>query len=107
MSLASVSSLWQTSLERLASRLSWPYWALETVLVLVVIMAIVSGLEFLLTKSVSDTDNKSQAGVKPVPKGFRWFQFQYLSVYLTIMLADWLQGTNMYTLYSVSLTFIH
>ncbi|KAJ1419018.1 hypothetical protein B484DRAFT_333619 [Ochromonadaceae sp. CCMP2298] len=31
---------------------------------------------------------------------FRMFQAQYLSVYLTIMLADWLQGTNMYTLYS-------
>jgi hypothetical protein len=25
-----------------------------------------------------------------------------LVVYLVIMLADWLQGTNMYTLYSVS-----
>jgi MFS family permease len=31
---------------------------------------------------------------------FRLFQTQYLTVYLTIMLADWLQGTNMYTLYS-------
>ena len=31
---------------------------------------------------------------------FRFFQAQYLTVYLTIMLADWLQGTNMYTLYS-------
>ncbi|CAD7933645.1 unnamed protein product [Amoebophrya sp. A120] len=30
---------------------------------------------------------------------FRTFQLKYLSVYLTIMLADWLQGTNMYTLY--------
>lgn len=27
------------------------------------------------------------------------FQWSYLSVYLTVMLADWLQGTNMYTLY--------
>ena len=30
---------------------------------------------------------------------FRRFQVQYLAVYLTVMLADWLQGTNMYTLY--------
>lgn len=30
---------------------------------------------------------------------FFWFQFQYLSVYFIVMLADWLQGTNMYTLY--------
>eukprot|EP00667_Euglena_gracilis_P010916 EG_transcript_11126 len=30
---------------------------------------------------------------------FRRFQWQYLAVYLTVMFADWLQGTNMYTLY--------
>jgi MFS transporter, MFS domain-containing protein family, molybdate-anion transporter len=31
---------------------------------------------------------------------FRLFQIQYLSVYFIVMLADWLQGTNMYTLYA-------
>ena len=31
---------------------------------------------------------------------FKAFQREYLVVYLVIMLADWLQGTNMYTLYS-------
>lgn len=41
---------------------------------------------------------------KAVPSGeklgaFRKFQRQYLVVYIIIMLADWLQGTNMYTLY--------
>jgi hypothetical protein len=35
-------------------------------------------------------------------KAFRLFQVQYLTVYLIIMCADWLQGTNMYTLYAVS-----
>jgi len=30
---------------------------------------------------------------------FRAFQRQYLVVYVIIMTADWLQGTNMYTLY--------
>lgn len=30
---------------------------------------------------------------------FLRFQYKYLVVYLTVMLADWLQGTNMYTLY--------
>merc|ERR1711871_1491972 len=30
---------------------------------------------------------------------FRQFQFRYLLVYYIIMMADWLQGTNMYTLY--------
>jgi len=31
---------------------------------------------------------------------FKWFQAQYLAAYLLIMLADWLQGTHMYTLYT-------
>ena len=33
-------------------------------------------------------------------KEFRRFQISYLTVFLITMLADWLQGTNMYTLYS-------
>merc|ERR1719356_1879643 len=33
-------------------------------------------------------------------KGFRSFQREYLTVYTIIMMADWFQGTNMYTLYS-------
>ena len=33
------------------------------------------------------------------PADFRAFQRNYLFVYLIIMLADWLQGTNMFTLY--------
>ena len=33
-------------------------------------------------------------------RSFRRFQVSYLLVYLITMLADWLQGTNMYTLYS-------
>jgi hypothetical protein len=32
---------------------------------------------------------------------FRRFQAHYLTAFLVVMLADWLQGTNMYTLYSV------
>lgn len=31
----------------------------------------------------------------------RVLQWQYLTVYFIVMLADWLQGTNMYTLYAV------
>ena len=40
--------------------------------------------------------SKTNAGVW----AFRMFQTKYLAVYLITMLADWLQGTNMYTLYS-------
>ena len=33
--------------------------------------------------------------------GFKQFQREYLWVYYLVMFADWLQGTNMYTLYQV------
>jgi hypothetical protein len=45
-------------------------------------------------KSMSKEDKIAQKD------SFRRFQFSYLTVYLITMLADWLQGTNMYTLYS-------
>ena len=32
-------------------------------------------------------------------KQFKRFRAQYLTVYLIVMLADWMQGTHMYTLY--------
>jgi MFS family permease len=34
------------------------------------------------------------------PAAFKAFQRQWLAVYLVTMLADWLQGTHMYTLYT-------
>lgn len=53
--------------------------------------------QFVSDTSSSTTEKGNR--IKPSTE-FRWFQLQYLSVYLTLMLADWLQGTNMYTLYS-------
>lgn len=37
---------------------------------------------------------------------FRRFQAHYLAAFLVVMLADWLQGTNMYTLYSVRYLYV-
>ena len=34
------------------------------------------------------------------PPGFVEFQRKYLAVFLVVMLADWMQGTNMWTLYA-------
>ena len=85
-------------LNELAKYLSWPIWALETIIVLLAIIVVVSLAQnlFFYEKTTSKGDK-----VK-IPKGFRLFQLSYLSPFLVIMLADWLQGTNMYTLYSVS-----
>lgn len=54
-------------------------------------------------KGPGDTDGQSSVQIS---REFRLFQVQYLTVYLIIMCADWLQGTNMYTLYAVSIVLI-
>ena len=63
-------------------------------------MAVVLLLQ-LAASGVYASGGGSQSSSSPKASAeFRWFQAQYLCVYLTVMLADWLQGTNMYTLYS-------
>jgi len=89
---------------QLSELLGWPSWALVTIQVLVVCVIAASLLETLLMRRASNhTSASTQATVATTE--FRIFQLQYLGVYLTIMLADWLQGTNMYTLYSVRCCF--
>ena len=86
-----------TTLNEIATHLKWPLWALETIAVLSIIIIVISGLQtFISIEKVIVT------GKSDVPKGFRTFQCQYFVVYFLIMLADWLQGTNMWTLYNVS-----
>ena len=52
------------------------------------------------SQGTTAANGKRQSGVQPTTAEFRRFQRSYLSVYVVIMLADWLQGTHMYTLYS-------
>eukprot|EP01036_Dinobryon_divergens_P040509 gene40509-53570_t len=77
----------------LSNKFGWPVWALRTI-------EVQTGLLILMTilQQFVGSGDESKVNSKPTTK-FRWFQLQYLSVYLIIMLADWLQGTNMYTLY--------
>ncbi|RYH13229.1 hypothetical protein EON65_36180 [archaeon] len=91
------------------TRLGWPSWTLRLIAGLSVLVTITGLLEQILESRKLNKDSKSSKtkSGKHVHgsqrnKGFRWLQFHYLSVYLITMLADWLQGTNMYTLYSVS-----
>ena len=46
-----------------------------------------------------DRDNYVKTHHREVHDKFNSFRRQYLAVYLVIMLADWMQGTHMYTLY--------
>ena len=87
----------------ITSWLNWPTWALRIVEVLLMLIALVAGLQSFFGER-SDTSVEKTGKLhsnNASNKEFRWFQFQYLSVYFVVMLADWLQGTNMYTLYSV------
>jgi len=82
------------------AKFGWPSWALRllsALSALVVVTAIFDQMISFHSTKLSEKDKKID-----IPFSFRIFQFQYLSVYLITMLADWLQGTNMYTLYTVS-----
>jgi hypothetical protein len=85
--------------ESVSIYLGWPAWALSIIAVLSLIIAALSIVQTISASSVA-VDAKHAKSSKKTTE-FRWFQLQYLGVYLIIMLADWLQGTNMYTLYSV------
>ncbi|CAD7934861.1 unnamed protein product [Amoebophrya sp. A25] len=83
--------------EAISASTGWPSWALRTLTTLGVLTLGVVSTETII--SARRSAKASGDSKESIPAGFRWFQLQYLSVYLTIMLADWLQGTNMYTLY--------
>ena len=81
--------------------LNWPTWAMRTVEILSLLIGIFSVLQYLMTTKQSKS-TVTAGGSAQTSSAFRLFQVQYLTVYLIIMCADWLQGTNMYTLYAVS-----
>ena len=88
--------------ESIVLRLGWPAWALRTIAMLISLVTITSLFQTFLSFGEQGGVSKEGSSTKKITIEFRLFQLQYLSVYLIIMLADWLQGTNMYTLYSVS-----
>eukprot|EP01038_Epipyxis_sp_PR26KG_P004946 gene4946-6919_t len=80
-------------------RVGWPSWALRVIGIQTLLLSITFTLQAILTAHQDQVETKKHIAHKFTTE-FRLFQLQYLSVYLIVMLADWLQGTNMYTLYS-------
>ena len=85
----------------------WPNWAVLSLYALTCIVMVLFLLESTLRNSFNYKNNNNNGKNKKESQltgneliKFRSFQIQYLTSYLLIMLADWLQGTNMYTLYS-------
>mmetsp|Transcript_17043 Transcript_17043/g.39894 ORF Transcript_17043/g.39894 Transcript_17043/m.39894 type:complete len:369 (+) Transcript_17043:74-1180(+) len=76
----------------------WPRYATRTFGALAAVTGLLS-IAQMAAASGKPTKVKDSGANTNVGE-FRLFQSSYLVVYLTIMLADWLQGTNMYTLYA-------
>jgi len=89
----------------------WPEWALDVLIVMSIFLAITLVVTSLnipedereATKSVDEKRDPKTEGLKKSRKElhdeFDRFRRKYILVYLVIMLADWMQGTHMYTLY--------
>jgi len=77
----------------------WPAWALNTFIGCACLTFTVAIIQWWRDSNENAAGSQEKPTGKDVPR-FRAFQRQYLLVYTIIMMADWFQGTNMYTLYS-------
>lgn len=88
----------------------WPSWAVNLLLTMTAALTCtLLAAHYLMPtdddeeKKVNKMENPQSAlkssDNKSLHADFDKFKHSYLSVYLVIMLADWMQGTHMYTLY--------
>ena len=89
------------------SRILFPFLIFRALDVLLVMSALLVST-FVLTSFYTPEDEKQNKTNASAPdadssadlhKKFDRFRHKYIAVYLVIMLADWMQGTHMYTLY--------
>ncbi|GKY98487.1 hypothetical protein MPSEU_000806000 [Mayamaea pseudoterrestris] len=82
----------------------WPEWSLDFLIIMTIMLIVVGGLSLFLTNEEQDavdvdSTKLEQASKHKLNAEFYKFRRQYMIVYWVIMLADWMQGTHMYTLY--------
>jgi MFS family permease len=81
----------------------WPEWALDVLLIMTALLITTIFVTSFFTPDDERKDLDKSTYVKShhaeIHASFNSFRRQYLAVYLVIMLADWMQGTHMYTLY--------
>ncbi len=80
------------------NKLHWPIWTLQTVALLSLVALCLFTIQTIVIYVNSNRDKELKRTDGKTWK-FRKFQLHYLVVFFFVMLADWLQGTNMYTLY--------
>lgn len=76
----------------------WPEWALDMLVATGTLLAITLIFTRIFYNDKQKSNSLSEGNASKIEE-FRSFRFQYMSVYLVVMLADWMQGTHMYTLY--------
>lgn len=85
----------------------WPEWAMKLLFIMsgmLVVTYLISNRftpddDALLSSTTDGVKSKSVKDQEKIHKEFDTFRRKYIIVYLIIMLADWMQGTHMYTLY--------
>eukprot|EP00560_Eucampia_antarctica_P003387 CAMPEP_0197832566 /NCGR_PEP_ID=MMETSP1437-20131217/15275_1 /TAXON_ID=49252 ORGANISM="Eucampia antarctica, Strain CCMP1452" /NCGR_SAMPLE_ID=MMETSP1437 /ASSEMBLY_ACC=CAM_ASM_001096 /LENGTH=484 /DNA_ID=CAMNT_0043435999 /DNA_START=58 /DNA_END=1512 /DNA_ORIENTATION=- len=90
----------------------WPVWAMNLLITMSILLVITYIFTSFFTpndeiteekkktdKSKGESDTVNGKSNKELRKEFDSFRRKYITVYLVIMLADWMQGTHMYTLY--------
>jgi len=82
----------------------WPSWAIKLLCAMTGLLIVT----YVLANACSPGDDEGTGNIqkergknlnKELQSKFNLFRRKYLIVYLIIMLADWMQGTHMYTLY--------
>jgi len=87
----------------------WPLWALRLLILMSGILVVTYCLSLFFTpqdekeekeeKSTANGSKSASVNIHKLHSEFNKFRHRYIAVYLIIMLADWMQGTHMYTLY--------
>jgi len=90
---------------------AWPEWALDVLLVMSVLLIATIIFSTLWSSDDDDDDNTSGTSSKPsdaqargeLHKKFDKFRTKYISVYLVIMLADWMYVHTIFSIFSIGL----
>mmetsp|Transcript_8628 Transcript_8628/g.23904 ORF Transcript_8628/g.23904 Transcript_8628/m.23904 type:complete len:492 (-) Transcript_8628:48-1523(-) len=92
----------------------WPEWALDVLIIMTGLLLVTGALtslyvteeekqdqEYVKKDGAATTNGAAEAAKSQheLLAKYHGFRFKYVSVYAVIMLADWMQGTHMYTLY--------
>mmetsp|Transcript_16921 Transcript_16921/g.32042 ORF Transcript_16921/g.32042 Transcript_16921/m.32042 type:complete len:492 (-) Transcript_16921:28-1503(-) len=100
-------------MQQILARLpDWPTWAMQLLFIMAGLLIATHFVSTFVTPADEEEESRNASSDSRKENGivhseryehqhheFNRFRRKYLTVYLIIMLADWMQGTHMYTLY--------